>query len=98
MSIRSASNYKRANVRDVIAEIPGYTLFFDGADIANTNEFEFSDIPEAPALLHLEALGLVWVNAGAFTLEGEASFVLNAQLTLLGASFVSLFEKEDDPQ
>lgn len=83
-------------IQKLLRRLPGYTLFFDGADIANTNEFELADMPEAAELLHLDTLGLVLVNAGSFTGSEDRNFVLNAQLTPLGFHFTELFIEEDD--
>ncbi len=94
--INRASGAKNSEILATLEQIPGYTFFFDGANIPNTEEFEFKDLQEVPALLHLDALGLVWVHATSFVGESERHFVLNAQLTPLGFQFVALFSKEDD--
>lgn len=83
-----------SRVREVISDLGGYTLYFDGRNIANTEEFEFKDLLEGPDLLQLESLGLVWLNAGSFVFDRERHFLVSAQLSPLGAQFVSLFETE----
>lgn len=82
-------------IRIKLANLAGYTMFFDGANIPNTNEFEFKDIDEASSLLHLDALGLAWVNVASFIGHDERHFVLNAQLSPLGYQFVALFRPEE---
>lgn len=84
-----------ARPKEVVGELGGFTLFFDGRDIANTNEFEFKDLPEGADLLHLDVLGLIWLNAGSFVSQRERHFLVNAQLSPLGAQFSGLFEKSD---
>ncbi|UVC08707.1 hypothetical protein IHQ71_26870 [Rhizobium sp. TH2] len=84
-----------SKIRKKLGALPGYTMFFNGEDIPNTNEFEFKDIEEASSLLHLDALGLAWVNAASFVGSDERHFVLNAQLSPLGYQFVALFQPEE---
>lgn len=78
-----------------ISELKGFTLWFDAKDIPNTNEFEFKDISEGPDLLHLDAVGLLWVNAGSFVGITGRHFVLNARLTPLGFQFAEMFISGD---
>lgn len=91
-----ASGKNRQEIIRIIGQIPGYTLFFEGENIPNTEEFDLKDLSEGPALLHLEAIGLLWINATSFVGETDRNFVFNAQLTPLGSQFVALFNKEDD--
>jgi len=93
--VNRLSGAKNSEILRTLELIPGYTLFFDGENIPNTEEFEFRDFGEGPALLHLDALGLIWVHATSFIGEHEKHFVVNAQLSPLGFQFVALFSKED---
>lgn len=93
--IEWASGKTRDETIRLLGQIPGYTLLFEGENIPNTEEFDLKDLGEGPALLHLEALGLLWVNATSFLGETDRNFILNAQLTPLGSQFVALFDKED---
>ncbi|MCO6187206.1 hypothetical protein [Rhizobium sp. L1K21] len=95
LTVNDAARVPKSDVVAVLEKLRGFTLFFDGADIPNANEFELKDFDEAPALLQLDALGLVWVQATSFVAGDERSFVFNAQLTPLGHSFVSLFKSSD---
>ena len=87
-------NMDSVKILEMLSNQPGYTLFFDGADLPNTNEFELSDLPEGSELLQLDALGLVWVNATSFMGLKEQHFIMNAQLTPLGFHFTELFIEE----
>jgi hypothetical protein len=86
--------FTEVRLKQVVEDLGGFTMFFDGRNIPNTNEFEFRDLPEGPDLLHLDVLGLIWLNAGSFVFERERHFLVNGQLSPLGAQFVSIFEHE----
>ncbi|MEO6015406.1 MAG: hypothetical protein ABIQ30_17695 [Devosia sp.] len=94
-TVDRASGQSDERIGDIVSAMPGYTLFFRGADIPNTNEFELKDVPEGGDLLHLDVLGLAWLNVGSFVGRDERNFLVNARLSPLGSQFVQLFQVTD---
>ncbi|WP_169391335.1 hypothetical protein [Stappia stellulata] len=100
-SVKLCEGKDEARVREVLKNLNGYTLVFLGDDISNTEEFEFSGLEEGPNILHLESLGLLWVNSTSFLAKSALSsndqrcFLFNAHLSPLGSAFVSMVQKEE---
>lgn len=93
--LRDAERASKEELRAIIHSDFGLSILFDGDHIANTNEFSLQDIPLGISLLHLQTLGLIWLNADSFVSRGVRSFLLNARLSPLGFEFVRNCRRAD---
>lgn len=84
------SQVTEKETKQILSAYYGMSWFFHGDNIAATEEFSVQDLPWGVHLLHLRALGLIWVNASALLQEDIKCFVLNAKLSPLGYEFVRI--------
>ncbi len=84
------------SIRRRLSDVPGFNMFFDGDNIPNTEMFYMNGLFEGSRLQHLDALGLVWVNAARFRNNKNRYFLLNARLTPLGYEFVQACQGNAD--
>ncbi|MGF6254385.1 hypothetical protein [Ensifer sp. LBL] len=94
--LKNASLVPKDDIRGIIHSYFGLSLLFDGDNIPNTNEFSLQDFPLGLSLLHLQTLGLIWLNASSFVSGGVRSFLVCAHLTPLGFEFVRNCRRSDD--